>query len=303
MAQDVKKLPGGPVERRTTFSDENNKVGGNLDVSRTRVSSCMPESGFYCGNVCRILVPQIRIEPLLGAMNVPSPNHWTTRELRNVCDLWLRCSYLSKAILVCRICTRAIDPSAPLRSNFIQRSVLCQAECPMHKSGSFLLPLDTRFFSPWSLSKMLCGQHHQFSSVTQSCLTLCDPMDCNKPGLPAHHQLLEFTQTPVHWVGDAIQPFSSCFESFSASGSFQMSQFFASGSQSIGVSDSASVLPMNTQDWFPSGWTGWISLHYSISNFLAAVVHVFYPKSISNFKNLSLCSWPWKNARIRSSKP
>ena len=46
----------------------------------------------------------------------------------------------------------------------------------------------------------------QFSSVTQSCLTLCDPMDCSKPGLPVHHQLPEFTQTHLHWVGDAIQP-------------------------------------------------------------------------------------------------
>ena len=46
----------------------------------------------------------------------------------------------------------------------------------------------------------------QFSSVTQSCLTLCDSMDCSMPGLPVHHQLLEFTQTHVHWVGDVIQP-------------------------------------------------------------------------------------------------
>ena len=46
----------------------------------------------------------------------------------------------------------------------------------------------------------------QFSLVAQSCLTLCDPMDCNTLGLPVHHQLLEFTQTQVHWVGDAIQP-------------------------------------------------------------------------------------------------
>ena len=45
----------------------------------------------------------------------------------------------------------------------------------------------------------------QFSSVTQSCLTLCDPMDCSTPGFPVHHQLVEFTQTHVHWVGDAIQ--------------------------------------------------------------------------------------------------
>ena len=55
-------------------------------------------------------------------------------------------------------------------------------------------------------------------------------------------------------------PFSSCLQSFQASGSFQMSQLFTSGGQSIGVSASASVLPMNIQDWFPLGWTGLISL-------------------------------------------
>ena len=57
-----------------------------------------------------------------------------------------------------------------------------------------------------------------------------------------------------------VIPFSSCLQSFPASGSSPMSQFFASGGQSIGVSASASVLPMNSQDWFPLGWTGWISL-------------------------------------------
>ena len=129
MAQNVKKLLRGPVERRTTFSDENNKVGGSLDVSRTRVYACIPESGFYCGNICGVLVLQVSIEPLLGAMNVLSPNHWTTKELRNICVLWLRCSYLSKAGLVCSIFTRAIDPSAPLRRNFIQCLVSCQAGC------------------------------------------------------------------------------------------------------------------------------------------------------------------------------
>ena len=62
-------------------------------------------------------------------------------------------------------------------------------------------------------------------------------------------------------TSSSIVPFSSCLRSFSASGSFPMSQFFASGGQSIGVSASISVLPMNIQDWFPLGWTGWISLH------------------------------------------
>ena len=61
-------------------------------------------------------------------------------------------------------------------------------------------------------------------------------------------------------ISSSVIPFSSCPQSLPASGSFQMSQFFAIGGQSIGVSASAPVLPMNSQDWFPLGWTGWISL-------------------------------------------
>ena len=106
----------------------------------------------------------------------------------------------------------------------------------------------------------------QFSSVTQSCLTLCDPMDCNTPGLPVHHQLPQLAQTrPMSQGGhttisSSVVPFSSCPQSLPASGSFPMSQLFSSGGQSIGVSASASVLSMNTKDLFPLGWTGWISL-------------------------------------------
>ena len=100
----------------------------------------------------------------------------------------------------------------------------------------------------------------QFSSVTQSCLTLCDPTDCSTPGFPVHHQLPELAQIHVHPVGDVIQPafipFSFCIQFFPASGSFPMSQFFASSGQSVGASASASVLPMNIQDWVPSGLTG-----------------------------------------------
>ena len=90
-------------------------------------------------------------------------------------------------------------------------------------------------------------------------------MDCSTPGFPVHHQIPELAQTHVHWVGDAIQPshpvipFSSCPKSFPASGYFQMSQFFAPSGQSIGVSTSTSVLPMNIQDWFPLELTGFIS--------------------------------------------
>ena len=79
----------------------------------------------------------------------------------------------------------------------------------------------------------------QFSSVAQSCLTLCDPMDCSTPDFPVHHQLQELTQTHVHRVSDAIQPshpvfpFSSHLQSFPASGFSPMSLFFTSGGQSI----------------------------------------------------------------------
>ena len=95
----------------------------------------------------------------------------------------------------------------------------------------------------------------QFSSVTQLCPTLCDSMNHSTSGLPVHNPLPEFTQTYVHRVSDAIQPSHPL-----SSPSPPMSQLFTWGGQSTGVSASASVLPMNTQDWSPLGWTGWISL-------------------------------------------
>ena len=104
------------------------------------------------------------------------------------------------------------------------------------------------------------------SSVTQSCLTLCNPMNCNTPGLPVHHQLPESTQTMSI---ESVMPSNHlifCFSLillcsvFPSIRVFSMSHFFASGGQSIGASASASVLPMNTQDSSPLGWTGWISL-------------------------------------------
>ena len=104
----------------------------------------------------------------------------------------------------------------------------------------------------------------KFSLVTQSCPTLCDPMDCSTPGLPVHHQLLEFTQTHVHWVGDAIQPSHSL--SSPSPPAFNFS--------SIRVFSNESVLPIRwLKYWsfsfsispsygylFHLGWTEWISL-------------------------------------------
>ena len=106
----------------------------------------------------------------------------------------------------------------------------------------------------------------QFSSVAQSCPTLCDSMNHSMPGLPVHHQHLESTQTHVHWVGDTIQPSRPLSYSsppalnLSQHQGFFKSQLSTSGGQSIGVSASTSVLSMNNQDWSPLKWTGWISL-------------------------------------------
>ena len=98
-----------------------------------------------------------------------------------------------------------------------------------------------------------------------SCVQFCDPMNCSTSGFPVLHYLLEFTQTHVHWVSDVIQPSHSLsplllLPSSFPSCSFPMSKCFTSGGQSIGASASASVLPMNIQDWFPLGVIGWISL-------------------------------------------
>ena len=114
-----------------------------------------------------------------------------------------------------------------------------------------------------------CRQHIssvQFSSVAQSCPTLCDPMNCSTPGLPVHHELPEFTQTHVHQVGDAIQPshpLSSPSPAFSLPQHQGLFQWVSSSHQVakvLGVSASASVLSMNSQHWFPLGLTGLIFL-------------------------------------------
>ena len=104
-------------------------------------------------------------------------------------------------------------------------------------------------------------KQYQFSSVVQSCPTLWDPMDpCPSPTPKVYSNSCLLSRWCHPTISSSVVPFSSRLQSFPASGTFQMSQFFASGAQSIGVSASTSVLPMNIQDWFPLGWTGWISL-------------------------------------------
>jgi len=137
-----------------------------------------------------------------------------------------------------------------------------------------------------------------FSSVAQSCPTLCNPMDCSTPGSSVHHQHLEVAQIHVHWVDAAIQPShplqspSSPPSIFPSIRVFLRSQFFASGGQSIRVSASASGLPMNTQDWSPLGWTGWISLQSK------GLSRVFSNTTFQKHQSFSAQPSLWFNAHI-----
>ena len=138
----------------------------------------------------------------------------------------------------------------------------------------------------------------QFSSVTQSCTTLCDPMNCSTPGLtPTVHQ----NSCPSSWwchpsISSSVMPFSSCPQSLLASESFPMTQLFAWGGQSIGVSALASVLPMTTQDWSPLEWTGWISLQSKgfsrVFSNTTVLKHQFFGAQPSSQSNSHMHTWP-----------
>ena len=96
-------------------------------------------------------------------------------------------------------------------------------------------------------------------------------------------------------ISSSVVPFSSCLQSFPASGSFPMSQLFTTGGQSIGVSASASVLPINTQDWFPLGWTGWISLQSkelsTVFSNTTVQKHRFFSAQLSLWSNSHIHTW------------
>ena len=108
--------------------------------------------------------------------------------------------------------------------------------------------------------------HLQFSSVQFSHSVMSDRLQHARPPCPTPTPRVYPNSCPLSWwchptISSSVVPFSSHLQSFPASGCFQMSQLFAWGGQSIGVSASTSVLPMNIQDWFLLGWTGWDSLH------------------------------------------
>ena len=138
----------------------------------------------------------------------------------------------------------------------------------------------------------------QFSSVTQSCPTLRPhglqharpPCPSTTPGICSNSCPSSPWCHPT--ISSSVIPFSSCLKYFPASGSFPVSQFFASGGQGIGVS--ASVLPMNIQDWSPLGWTGWISLQSE------GLSRVFSNTTVQKHQSFSTQLSLWSNSHIHS---
>ena len=142
---------------------------------------------------------------------------------------------------------------------------------------------------------------HQFRSVTQSCLTLCDSMNRSRPPCPSPTPGVHSDSHPLSpWchpaISSSVVPFSSCPQSLPASDSFPMSQLFSWGDQSIGISVLASVLPKKSQGWSPSEWTGWISLQSKglsrVFSNTTVQKHQFFSAQPSLQSNSHIHTWP-----------
>ena len=144
-------------------------------------------------------------------------------------------------------------------------------------------------------------KNFMFSSVAQSCLTLWPHglqhtrPPCPSPTPGAYSNSCPLRQWCHPTISSSGTPFSFCLQSFPASGSFPMSQLFTSGGQSIGVSASTSVLPMNTQGWFPLGGTGWIFLQSKgLSRVFSNTTiqkHQFFSTQLSLYSNSHIHTW------------
>ena len=143
----------------------------------------------------------------------------------------------------------------------------------------------------WEISRLLFSI--QFSSVAQSCSTLCDHKNSSTPGLPVHHQLPEFTQIHVHWVSDAIQP------SHPLSSPFPPAPNPSQHGQSTGVSALASFLRKKSQGWSPSEWTGWMSLQSKglsrVFSNITVQKHQFFGTQLSSQSNSHFHTWLLEN--------
>ena len=165
--------------------------------------------------------------------------------------------------------------------------------------GKFINLCQHNYQNVWFIQKCRSSSV-QFSSVAQSCPTHYDPIDHRTPGLPVHHQIWVYPDSrPMSWwchptISSSVMPFSSCLQSFPASGSFQISQFFASGGWTIGAS--TLVLSMNAQGWSPLEWTDWISLQSkALSRVFSNTTvqkHQFFGTQLSSQSNSHIHTWP-----------
>ena len=147
----------------------------------------------------------------------------------------------------------------------------------------------------WSLDR---GSVQFSHSVVSNSLRL-HGLQHARPPCPSPTPGVYSNSCPLSWwchptISSSVFPFSSCLQSFQASGSFPMSQFFTAGGQSIGVSASASVLPMNMQDWFPLGVTGWISFQSK------ELSRVFSNTTVQNHQFFGAQFSLWSNSHIRT---
>ena len=139
------------------------------------------------------------------------------------------------------------------------------------------------------------------SSVTQLCPTLCNAMDCSTPGLPVHHQLLEFAQTHVHWVSDAISYLILCRPLLLPPIPLSIGVFSSESTLCMRWpkywSFSFSIIPSKeTQGWSPSEWTGWISLQSKglsrVFSNITVQKHQFFSAQLSSQSNSHIHTWP-----------
>ena len=176
-------------------------------------------------------------------------------------------------------------------NKIIKSKYLCSVSDPRGKTFSFSL-----------LSVCYLCVCHQFSSVAQLCLTLRHhELQHVRPPCPSPILRVYSNSCPSSWwchpvISSSVVPFSSWPQTLPESGSFPMSQLFAWGGQDIGISASASGLPMNTQDWPPLGWTGWISLQSKglsrVFSNITVQKHQFFSTQLSSQSNSHIHTWP-----------
>ena len=157
-----------------------------------------------------------------------------------------------------------------------------------------------RGWKSWKLCLSQCISSVQCSRSVVSNFLRAHGLQHARPPCPSPSPRVYSNSCPLsRWchptISFSVVPFSSCLKSFPASGSFPVSQFFASGGQRIGVSASISVLPMNIQDWFPFRWTGWIFLQSKglsrVFSNTTVQKHQFFGAQFSLWSNSHICTW------------